>query len=83
MPFRKAVLMSRWSTFKLSLFAMASRVRIVVGSVIGEYTLSGLKSRPLVWRKPRTQQRALNLSMRPSLPIFILSTSLVGMTFLP
>jgi hypothetical protein len=48
MPFRKAVFMSRWSTFKLSLLAMARRVRIVVGSVTGEYTLSGLKSRPLV-----------------------------------
>jgi len=48
MPLRKAVLMSRWSTFKLTLLAMARRVRIGVGSVIGEHTLSGLKSRPLV-----------------------------------
>jgi hypothetical protein len=47
MTLQKAVWMSKWSTFKLSLRGECEWCE-VVGSVIGEYTLSGLKSRPLV-----------------------------------
>ena len=83
MPFKKAVLMSRWSMFKSSLLAMASSRRMVVGSVMGAYTWSGLKSRPCFWRKPRTQMRALNFSISPLLFILIFSTTFVGMTLRP